>query len=171
MIRNPRRNLLLAIVFIAATGIARGAEPQPTESVLLRVEPAAGQPLQLSPELWNALPHLSVTAVEHDGERATFEGVPVAEVLRLAGAPLGAELRGQNLRTYIVARAADGYAVVFALAEFDPAFSDRVILIADRRNGEPIRAADGPLRFVVPGDKRQARWIRKLQSISILTAP
>jgi hypothetical protein len=97
--------------------------------------------------------------------------VPVAEVLRLAGAPAGAELRGQNLRYYIVARAADGYEVVFALAEFDPAFSERVIVIADRRNGQAIGANEGPLRFVVPGDKRQARWIRQLQTITIRTAP
>jgi hypothetical protein len=165
-LRRPHVCLLL-LVLMAATG----AEPTPAESTLLTVQPATGKPLELTAEQWNALPHVSVTTAEHGGERASFDGVPVAEVLRLAGAPAGAELRGQNLRYYIVARAADGYEVVFALAEFDPAFSERVIVIADRRNGQAIGANEGPLRFVVPGDKRQARWIRQLQTITIRTAP
>jgi len=32
----------------------------------------------------------------------------------------------------------DGYKVVFALAAPDPDFSDRQIILADKRNGEPL---------------------------------
>jgi hypothetical protein len=34
--------------------------------------------------------------------------------------------------------AVDGYKVVFALATPDPDFSDRQIILADKRNGEPL---------------------------------
>jgi len=60
----------------------------------------------------------------------------------------------------LVASAPDGYRVLFSIAEFDTAFSDRVILLADRRDGKPLDSREGPLRIVVPGDKRHARWIR-----------
>lgn len=165
----PRRfsNILLALLLVAASATIRAAE----ETALLTIQPASGAPITLTREQWSALPRLTVTAAEHGGESATFEGVPVAEVLRLAAAPLGKDMRGDSLRYYVIAHASDGYAVVFALTEFDPAFTDRVILIADRRNGEALGTNDGPLRFVVPGDKRQARWIRHLFSLAVRIAP
>ena len=49
-------------------------------------------------------------------------------------------------RRYLVVEAADGYRAVFALPELDPAFSDRVILLADRRDGKPLDGKEGPLR-------------------------
>ncbi len=67
----------------------------------------------------------------------------------------------------LVARAPDGYQVLFALAEFDPAFNDRVILLADRRDGKPLNTREGPLRIVIPGDKRGARWIRGVTTLEI----
>ena len=51
---------------------------------------------------------------------------------------------------YLLVEAADDYRVVFALPELDPAFTERVILLADRRDGQPLAAAEGPLRLVVP---------------------
>ena len=46
-------------------------------------------------------------------------------------------------------------------------FTDRIIMIADRRNGEALAEKEGPLRIVVPGEKRQARWVRQLTGISV----
>jgi hypothetical protein len=40
-------------------------------------------------------------------------------------------------------------------------------MIADRRNGEALAEKEGPLRIVVPGEKRQARWVRQLTGISV----
>ncbi|HLX04715.1 MAG TPA: hypothetical protein VKR28_04230, partial [Candidatus Binatus sp.] len=73
-----------------------------------------------------------------------------------------------NLAVGVVASAPDGYRVLFSLTEFDPAFSDRVILLADQRDGKPLDTREGPLRFIVPGDKRHARWIRGLTTIEVL---
>jgi len=42
-----------------------------------------------------------------------------------------------------VVEAADGYRAVFALAEFDPDFTDRVILLADRRDDYPLSSKRG----------------------------
>ena len=64
--------------------------------------------------------------------------------------------------------AIDGYKVVFALAEVDPAFATREILLADKRDGKPLDAKEGPLRIVAPGDKRVARWVRQVTTLRIV---
>ena len=63
--------------------------------------------------------------------------------------------------------AADGYQAVFALPELDPAFNDRVIILADRFDGSPLTARDGSWQIVVVGEKRQARWVRQVVALTI----
>jgi Oxidoreductase molybdopterin binding domain len=102
--------------------------------------------------------------------RACSRGVALVELLQRAGVPLGKDLRGDRMVTYVVVGAADGYRVVFALPEIDPAFSDRLILLADRRDQQPLSAEEGPLRLIVPGEKRQARWVRQVTAVTIRRA-
>ena len=94
----------------------------------------------------------------------------LVEVLRLAGVPLGKGLRGDRMMAYLVVEAADGYRVVFALPEVDPAFTDRTILLADRRDQQPLSSHEGPLRLIVPGEKRHARWVRQVTAFTIRRA-
>ena len=93
--------------------------------------------------------------------------MPLVEVLRSAGVKFGHDLRGPALATYLVVEAADGYRAVFALPELDPASTDRVILLADRRDGKPIDAKDGPLRVIVPGEKRHSRWVKQVIALKV----
>lgn len=66
--------------------------------------------------------------------------------------------------------AADGYRAVFALPRLDHAFTKRVILLADRRDGKALSVMEGPLRVVVIDEKRQGRWVRQVISLSIRRA-
>ena len=70
----------------------------------------------------------------------------------------------------LVVGAIDGYKVAFALAEIDPAFATREIVLADRRDGKPLDDKEGPLRVVAPGDKRPARWVRQVITLRIVAA-
>ena len=110
----------------------------------------------------------TIRVTDEKGTPAEYAGVPVAEILQKAVAPLGKDLKGPNMALGVVARAADGYTVLFSLTEFDPNFSDRVIVLADRRDGKPLGSREGPLRFVVPGDKRHARWIRGVTTLEVI---
>jgi DMSO/TMAO reductase YedYZ molybdopterin-dependent catalytic subunit len=112
------------------------------------------------------LPRVTVKASDH-GKDVSFEGVPLAELLKAAGAPLGEALRGDRARLALVATGADGYRAVFALAELDPAFADRGVILADRRDGQPLSAKEGPFRLVAPGEARQARWVRQLSALTL----
>jgi hypothetical protein len=46
------------------------------------------------------------------------------------------------------------------------------VLLADRENGQPLPAKDGPWRLVLPTDSRPARWERQVETITVSnTAP
>jgi DMSO/TMAO reductase YedYZ molybdopterin-dependent catalytic subunit len=153
--------------------LGEGAPPPPASAgeVVFRVSGDVERPQQWTMDDLATLPRHEIRARDRDGKEATFTGVALVDLLRLAGVPLGQELRGQHLATYLLIEAADGYRVVFALPELDPAFTDREVLLADRRDGQPLAAAEGPLRLVVPGEKRHARWIRQVLSCTIRRAP
>lgn len=72
-------------------------------------------------------PHVTVNVKDHDVP-AQFVGVPLATLLSSAGVPLGDTLRGPRLTEALIVEAADGYKVIFALAEIDPAFATREII-------------------------------------------
>jgi hypothetical protein len=82
----------------------------------------------------------------------------------------GEQLRGKDLALFLFVQAADGYHAVFALPELDHAFTDRVIILADRRDGKPLAEKEGPLCIVVPYEKRQARWVRQVVGFTIRRA-
>lgn len=128
---------------------------------------ASGHTTSLTPEQIAKLPHVTVNTKDHDTP-AQFKGVPIAQVLSAAGIPLGDALRGPVLSQVVLVEAADGYKVAFALAEFDPAFSSRQIILADKRDGKPLDGKEGPFRIVAPGDQRPARWIRQLSSMKVI---
>lgn len=109
--------------------------------------------------------HLEVT--DEKGQRVTYDGVWITEILDRAGVPLGTRLRGPRMKLYVVVKGADGYSVVFALAEFDPDYGNRNALLADRRDGHRIAPTEGPFRLVVPGEKFHARWVRAVTTIEV----
>ena len=137
----------------------------------MRIGGDVERPLSLKGEDLAKLGRQPLRVQEHDGRESLFEGVSIGELLQLAGVPLGKDLSGERMLTYLVVEAADGYRVVFALPEIDPAFTDRTILLVDRRDEQPLSAHEAPLRVIVPGEKRQARRIRQVTAFTIHRAP
>lgn len=41
-------------------------------------------------------------------------------------------------------------------------------LLAYQADGNALPRGDGPFRIVVPGDKKQARWVREVSTIRVL---
>jgi hypothetical protein len=72
------------------------------------------------------------------------------------------------MTSYVVAEAEDGYKVTFSLAALDSGFLDSEIMVADRVEGAPIGRNQGPFRLVAPHEKRPARWVRMLKSITVV---
>jgi DMSO/TMAO reductase YedYZ molybdopterin-dependent catalytic subunit len=165
--------LILPIgIHVAAQGVPKGSASSKTSTstgsaVLVEVGGEVSHPLALSASDLAKFKHQSVRARRHDGVESQFEGVPLVDILAKAGVSVGSDLRGPALALYLIVEATDGYRAAFALAELDPAFTDRVILLADRRDGQPLPARDGPLQIVVPGEKKHARWVRQVIKLKV----
>jgi DMSO/TMAO reductase YedYZ molybdopterin-dependent catalytic subunit len=143
------------------------AAQQPAATpTLLTITGDVERALHLTAEDLARLPRRSLRASEH-GKEALFEGVSLFDALKLAGVPSGENLRGRQLAKYVLVEAADGYQVIFSLAELDTAMTDREVLLADRRDGSPLRPEEGPLRIVVAGEKRPARWVRQVRELKV----
>ena len=127
------------------------------------------RPLVLDRAALAAMERRTLRASIH-GIEGEFGGVLLVDVLRAAGAPLGETLRGRNLALYVRVSAADGFRVVYALAELDPKFRDDDVLLADTRDGKPLDAGEGPFRLVAPAEKRPGRWVRQVTRIDVLEA-
>jgi len=117
-----------------------------------------------------ALPRAPVPLTIH-GEAHVFEGPLLIDVLKATGVEAGAALRGPALAQAVVVRAADGYAVVFGLAELDPGTRPNRIILADTVDGAPLAAGDGPFRLVAEGDVRPARSVRQVTSVEVVRLP
>lgn len=116
------------------------------------------------------LPAATATLTAH-GQSQTCTGVWLTDLAAAAGLPAGEALRGPALTTLIVAEAADGYRAVFSLAELDAKLGNRSVLVANACDGQPLAAADGPLRLVVPGEARAARSVRQLRALRVVGLP
>jgi DMSO/TMAO reductase YedYZ molybdopterin-dependent catalytic subunit len=163
--------LLFDVVGCAGSVFWQGAQsPTVRPPALLTVTGEVAQPLSLRASDLAALPHRTVTAKDHQGEPASFSGITLIDILTKAGVKFGEDLRGKALSLYIVVKGSDGYQATFAIAELDPGFTDKVVILADRRNGNALSSSEGPLRIVVPDEKRQARWVRNVISISVRRA-
>jgi DMSO/TMAO reductase YedYZ molybdopterin-dependent catalytic subunit len=166
-----RMGLVLSIV-LATTVLAYGQFKRPVVATpWLTIGGEVAKPVSLMAADLAKLPRQTARVTNQDGKEVTYEGFALVDVLKLAGVEFGTMLKGNSLGLYVVAEAADKFRVVFALPELDPAFTDRVIIIADKQNGAPLDPGQGPLRLVVPGEKRPARWVRQVSSLVVLRAP
>jgi|SRR5215472_8222914 len=134
----------------------------------LIVQTELGKQVVLNRVDLEALPHVRVSATEHSSAPANFEGVTVKSVLEKAGITFGESMKGKRMTTCLVVEAADGYRVVIALPELDPAFTDKQTVLAFSREGKPLGEKEGPYRIVIPDEKRMARWVRQVTTLEIV---
>jgi hypothetical protein len=119
---------------------------------------------------FHLLPHVTITVHNgHTNASETYSGVPLATLLAKLDAPLGKELHGEAMTSYVTATGSDGYSVVLSLAEVDPSFHEGQVIVADTRDGQPL-GKSGPFQLIVSDDKRPARWVHNLETIALPSA-
>ncbi|MEO6523111.1 MAG: molybdopterin-dependent oxidoreductase [Mucilaginibacter sp.] len=124
-------------------------------------------PIELKLSDLKQLEQTKVTRKDRDGKDHTYTGVLLATILQKAGVTMGKELKGENLTKYITVEASDGYQVIFALAELDKDFTDRQIILASEIDGQPLPMGDGGFRIIVQDEKKPARCIKMVTSITV----
>ncbi len=150
------------------TGEGIGASPQPDNFLDLRGD--LPNPQRIDTVDLHKLPQAEIhTPDPHNpGKEIVYSGTPLIEVLKAGGLLLSGMAGIREIVTMTVAvEATDGYRALFSLAEFDPELTDRVILLADTKDGGPLPAREGPFRIIVPGEKIPARWVRQVRAITV----
>ncbi len=137
------------------------------QSQQITIQNETGKRIVLTQADVEALPHIKVTTGT-SGAATTFEGVALSAVLERAGVSFGKTMTGKRMASCLLVEAADGYRVVFALPEIDPAFTEKQIVLAFLKNGKPLDDKEGLYRIVVPDEKRMARWVRQVTMLKIV---
>jgi Oxidoreductase molybdopterin binding domain len=169
--RQPFLSTALALVLCCGAEVAAAQQMEhsaPSPSTHLTIKTYEGKTLTLSPEELAALPHKSVSVFNaHSKANETYSGVPLADLLSKVGVPLGENVRGKLFLTGVVASGADGYGVLYSLAEIDPSIHTGDVIVADTVDGKKLDK-DGAFRMVSSEERRPARWVRNLASISVV---
>jgi len=128
------------------------------------------KPFKINASSFATMKRIEVSTGGHDGKTHIYSGVSLYEILTKAEAIPANQLKGRQMAKYVLISAADNYQVVLAIPEFDPAFTDQLIILADQQDGEKLPANFGPFRLVVPKDKKQARSVMRVTAIDVLDA-
>lgn len=164
--------LMLLAGWIFAPPLGRTQQPAKMGPSEFTIGGRVTMPLTVSAEDLKKMPRMTLHVMNpHSHKEEVYEGVPLAALLKQAGVPQGEQLRGPWMASYVLAEAADGYRVVFSLAELDSGFLDSEVLLADTMDGVPIGAGEGPFKLVAPHEKRPARWVRMLKSLTVVQVP
>ena len=134
----------------------------------LQVVGETGTAIELPIDSLRHLPQQELRGQIHDGPEIVFRGPALDAIMAMVGAPRGRDLRGPSLRLVVLAEARDGYAVVYSLAEISPDLGARRAIVAVEQDGKPLDDKDGPIRIVLEGEKRPARWIRQLERVRLV---
>jgi hypothetical protein len=136
----------------------------------LTIEAEGGKQTVLAKPDIESLPHvqLAIPASQGSASAVRYEGVALKSLLEKAGVEFGHSLRGKRMASCLLVEAADGYRVVIALPEIDSEFTDKQVVLAFSQNGKPLDAKEGPYRIVIPDEKRMARWVKQVTTLTIV---
>lgn len=154
--KNMKKISFFFFILFSVPAIAT-LSAQEHSSPVLTVSGEVTNPLELHLADLQNMEKDTARLLDRSGKMHLYKGVPVIKILQHAGVTLGASLRGENLSKYLLVTAADGYQVLFSLAEVDTSFINRKIILAYEMDGKALPLETGPLRLVVPAEKLPAR--------------
>jgi DMSO/TMAO reductase YedYZ molybdopterin-dependent catalytic subunit len=165
----------LLAAFLALCSFSFAQQPVRTKAATgpseFNVGGAVTTPLTVTVEDLKKMPRKTLRIENpHAKKMEVYEGAPLEALLQKAGVPQGEQLRGAAMATYVLVEAADNYLVVFSLAELDSRFQDSEVLMADTMDGAPLAPDQGPFKLVAPHEKRPARWVKMVKSITVVRA-
>lgn len=149
--------LAAALAFAAAPAFAQ----------TLTLQGPDGQTAALGAADLDKLPRMAFVFDAH-GQKHEYAGPLLIDLLAGVGAPTGKALGGREMGDVVMVTAADGYQVALGLAEADPNTRANRIIVADRVDGAPLSAKEGPFKLVIEGDLRPARSARQVERIAVL---
>lgn len=167
---------LLSIVFSlflagnAASQHAHSPDAKAAAITELSVDVEGGRSLRLKTDDLAKLPKKELKAKGHDGVESVYSGFDLRDILIPAGAKFGKDLKGPTIAQFLIVEAADGYRAVFSLTELEPEFTDKIVLLADQRDGKTLAAGNGPWQIIASNEKKHGRWVRQVTALKVRLA-
>ena len=143
-----------------------GSKPSvPSTSLIVTVD---GKSLSFSPADVAAMPQKMLKVKNgHSGADETYTGVTLQTLLAKCGfdsAP------GKRLyHSYVRAEGTDHYWVLYSASELEGLLSGNEAIIALAVDGKPL-GSEGQFKIVDALETEPARWVRNLQSLTVVTA-
>ncbi|MCC7046454.1 MAG: hypothetical protein IT562_07070 [Alphaproteobacteria bacterium] len=122
------------------------------------------------------LPALQSRPSVHIDDVQFFSGQNLSQQMDFVGVSLWGLLTDAGidgfdvLTSYLLVTGTDGYQVILALAEIDPALTGRDYIVAYEVNGAGL-GSGGFARLVLPGDLRGGRYVSNVASLEIVHVP
>lgn len=132
-------------------------------------------PTTVDRDALDALPPVTRSVTYSSGGNSVtreFTGVSLWDLLLTAGPLTDPAIHNDILSKLVLVTGTDGYSVILALGELNPAFGDpdrlAMVAFADE-NGD--LTGDGFARIVLPGDDAGGRFVSNLASMTVFSAP
>ena len=160
----------LAALLACATATAAGP------STSIAVSGAVDKPTAYTAARLAALPQVTQTDIFASGttpQTHTWAGPTLWSVLDATGLQARPGVKNDLLNRYVLATGTDGYRVVYALGELNPAFGNRADLVATQETIAGKTApltGDGLARVTAPGDVKGGRYVANLASLAVRAA-
>lgn len=177
MATHLQSGLFVLAMLLPHAGFAQEAGRDPARTPHQHASSPAGTPLPsplsvpVDPAILATLPRESMIVARAQGKPLRCEGFSLAALLARAGVFDGEPLGDERLASYVLVAAQEGRRVLYSLAELAPAAGNDPVFLVDRCDGQPLDAGHGPLQLVAPHEARNARWLRKVKSITVVAAP
>ena len=144
------------------------APGKPSTSLVVTVD---GKAMTFTVAELKAMPQSTLTAKNgHTSVDETYLGVSVGELLAKCGFAFDSKTAKRVYHSYVRAEGTDGYWVLFSASELMPMLRETGSVIALGVNGKPL-GDEGEFKIVIAGEKRPARWVRNLRSLTVVTVP
>ena len=121
-----------------------------------------------------------IKTVEYNrrGQKHTSRCVPLLAVLKSGGVPTELKMdpktdaKSKNFPQHLVVviTAEDGYSAAFSLGELLADIGHHDVWLAIDGDEKPLPDDEAPARLIVPDDQKPSRWIRGIESISVVDA-
>ena len=111
------------------------------------------------------------TLIVHNGHSnvdETYTGVGLDDLLAKLGYTADAAGQKRILHSYLKAEGTDHYFVLFSAAELEPTLHTTDSIVALTLDGKPL-TEDGQFKMIVQGEKKPARWVTNLSSLTLVT--
>jgi hypothetical protein len=130
---------------------------------------AGGKTVTLTMADLQAMPQRSLRVHNgHNNQDETYTGVGLNDLLAKYGVTLEGKGAQKVYHTYVRAEGTDKYWVLYSATELEPEIATWDSIVAIAMDGKPL-AADGDFKIVAGGERRPARWVRNLRSLTVVT--